>query len=183
MQAPTNLAYTIKNGNDISLTWSPVQYATGYKIYQVIDDVKVLKNTVTGTSALYTNLPGGNYKYVVHSTSSLFGESLEGAEISVPLVLPTVEAPTNFTYKIQNENDIVLNWEAVDYANSYKVYEVIDGEKVLQSTVSTLTTTFSKVPAGNHIYEVHAVSTRFGESPEGSKLSITIDEYTTASAS
>ncbi len=89
-----------------------------------------------------------------------------------------LQAPANLTYKIQNENDIVLNWEAVDYANSYKVYELVNGEKVLKSTVTTLTTTFSKVPAGDHIYEVHAVSTRFGESPEGSKLSITIDGYT-----
>ncbi len=94
-----------------------------------------------------------------------------------------LQAPANLTYKIQNENDIVLNWEAVDYANSYKVYELVDGQKVLKSTVSSLTTTFSKVPAGDHIYEVHAVSTRFGESPEGSKLSITIDEFSTASAS
>ena len=178
LEAPTNPTYTITNGNDITLKWSAVQYATGYKIYQVVDGQKVLKNTVTGTSVTYTNLLGGDYHYVVHSVSSLFGESPDGAEIKFSLVLPTMEAPGNFTYKVQNGNDVVLNWEAVQYANSYKIYELVDGEKVLKNTVTSLTATLSKVPAGDHTYIVHSVSTRFGESPEGSKISFTLNEQT-----
>ncbi|MGM0876462.1 MAG: OmpL47-type beta-barrel domain-containing protein [Bacillota bacterium] len=178
MLAPANPTYTIANGNDIALKWSAAEYATSYKIYQVVDGEKVLKNTITGTAITYTNLPGGDYHYVIHSYSTLFGESEIGAELKINLVHPTMEAPGNLTYKIQNGNDIVLNWGAVDYANSYKLYELVDGQKVLKYTGVSLTTTFSKVPTGEHTYVVHSVSNRFGESPNGSKLTMTMNEYT-----
>jgi fibronectin type 3 domain-containing protein len=177
MEAPTNLTYSIANGNDIILKWSPVQYATSYRIYQIVDGQKILKSTVTGTSVTYTNLPSGNYNYVVHSFSSLLGESPNGAELTISLVHPTMQAPGNLTYKIQNGNDVVLTWEAVQYATSYKVYELVDGQEVLKSTVSSLTATIAKVPAGEHTYIVRSVSTRFGESPEGSKVSLNLSEH------
>ncbi|RFU69332.1 hypothetical protein D0469_09645 [Peribacillus saganii] len=174
MESPTDLSYTVKNGNDITLTWSAAQYGTGYKIYQVIDDQKVLKNTVTGTTITFSNLPAGNYKYVVHSVSSLYGESAEGAEVAIALVVPTLQPPGNFAYKVQNGNDVVLTWGVAEFANSYKVYELVNGEKVLKTTVSSLSTTITKVPAGEHNYVVHSVSTRFGESPDGSKISFNV---------
>ncbi|HZG59690.1 MAG TPA: hypothetical protein VEY68_04280 [Anoxybacillus sp.] len=178
MEAPTNLTYSITNGNDITLKWSPVQYATSYKIYQIVDGQKILKSTVTSTSVTYTNLPSGDYNYVVHSVSSLLGESPNGAELTISLVHPTMQAPGNLTYKIQNGNDVVLTWSSVQYATSYKVYELVDGQEVLKSTVSSLTATIAKVPAGEHTYIVRSVSTRFGESPEGSKVSVNVSEYT-----
>ncbi len=178
MLPPTNLTYSIANGNDITLRWTAAQDATSYKIYQVVDGQKVLKNMVAGTSVTYANQLAGEYNYVVHSVSSLFGESSEGAEIKIPLVHPTMAAPGNLTYKIQNGNDVVLNWAAVEYATSYKVYELVDGQKVLKSTVSTLSATVFKVSSGDHTYLVHSLSTRFGESPEGSKLTFTLSEHT-----
>ncbi len=178
LAAPTNVTYTIVNGNDIKLTWTAAEYATGYKIYQIIDGEKVLKSTVTSTYTTYTNQPGGNYQYVIHAYSTLFGESPKGTTVTIPLELPIMEAPSNVSYKIQNGNYVVLSWAAVQYANSYKVYELIDGEKVLKSTVSSLTATISNVPAGNHTYVVHSVSSRFGESPIGSEVSISMNEYT-----
>ncbi|WP_027409293.1 OmpL47-type beta-barrel domain-containing protein [Anoxybacteroides tepidamans] len=178
MEAPANLTYSIANGNDITLKWSPVQYATSYKVYQIVDGQKVLKSTVTGTSVTYTNLPSGDYEYVVHSVSSLLGESPNGAELKFSLVYPIMQAPGNLTYKIQNGNDIVLTWSSVQYATSYKVYELIDGQEVLKSTVTSLTATISKVSAGEHTYIVRSVSTRFGESPEGSKVSVNLSGYT-----
>ncbi|WNS81304.1 Ig-like domain repeat protein [Domibacillus sp. DTU_2020_1001157_1_SI_ALB_TIR_016] len=177
MKAPTNAAYTVVNGNDIKLSWTAAEYATGYKIYQVVDGVKVLKNTVTGSSYTYTNMSAGDYKYVVHSVSTLFGESADGAEISFTLNHPVIEAPGNFTYKIQNVNDVVLSWDAADYANSYKIYEVVNGEKVLKYTGTALTFTLKNVSAGEHTYAVDTVSTRFGESAKSSTVTVTMNEY------
>ncbi|WP_458411861.1 OmpL47-type beta-barrel domain-containing protein [Schinkia sp. CFF1] len=177
---PTNATYAITNGNDIKLTWTAAEYATGYKIYQVIDGEKILKTSVTGTYYTFTNLPSGDYKFIIHTYSTLFGESPEGAEVTISLVVPTMAAPDNLTYKVQNGNYVVLSWEAVQYANSYKVYELIDGQKVLKNTVTSLSTTISNVPAGNHTFIVHSVSSRFGESPIGSEISLTMNEYTMA---
>ncbi len=178
MDEPTNLTYSIVNGNDITLKWSAVNYATNYKVYQVVDDEKVLKTTVTSTSVNLTNQPEGDYVFVVHSFSTLLGESPNGTEIAFSLVHPTMAAPANLTYKVVNGNDIVLSWGAVQYANSYKVYELVDGQKVLKATVTTTSATLSKVSFGDHIYVVHSVSTRFGESIERSELSLTLTEQT-----
>ncbi|WP_373232934.1 OmpL47-type beta-barrel domain-containing protein [Cohnella sp.] len=175
MQAPANPTYSIANGNDVTLKWSTVTYATSYKIYQVVDGQKILKSTITGTTVTYTNQPEGTLNYEVHSVSKILGESPEGAEITFTLVHPKVAAPGNFTYKIQNGNDVVLTWGAVTYGNSYKVYELVDGQKVLKNSVTTLTVTQTNVIGGEHTYIVHAVSNRFGESPEGSQVTFTLD--------
>ncbi|MBM7871679.1 fibronectin type 3 domain-containing protein [Clostridium pascui] len=177
MEAPTNLTYSIANGNDVTLKWTAAPYATSYKIYQVINGENILQKTVTTTSASFTNMPTGDYKYIVTSVSTLLGESPSGAEVTLSLINPTMAAPNNLTYKIQNGNSVVLSWEAVTYANSYKVYELVDGQEVLKSTVTSLTATILNVAAGSHTYVVHSISTRFGESQEGSQISLTLDQH------
>ncbi len=173
MQPPTNLTYTIANGNDITLRWTAAPYATSYKIYQLIDGQPVLQRSVTSTSTVFTNLPGGDYNFIVNSVSSLLGESPNGAEISFTLVLPQMTAPNNLTQKIQNGNDVVLTWSAVTHANNYKVYELVDEQPVLRTTVSSTSATLTNVEEGSHTYVVTSVSNRFGES-EGSQVSLSI---------
>lgn len=166
--APTNLNYSISNGNDIKLTWSPAQNAKSYKIYKIIGGNKALQSTVTTASVTYTNQPAGNYDYVVDSYDSLLGESSTGAELKFTLVFPTMVPPAGLTGSIQNLSDIVLKWNSVPYANSYNVYEVVNGKAVLVQTVNNTTATLSKVTAGTHSYVIHSVSSRFGESQAGS---------------
>nr|MBA5584616.1 hypothetical protein [Anaerobacillus isosaccharinicus] len=170
METPTNFTYSILNGNDISLKWSSVQYATNYRVYQIIESEKILVRTLTGTSVTFSNVPEGEYYYVVHSVSSVLGESPEGAEATFSLVHPSMEAPSNLTSRVQNGNDVVLAWASVPFATSYKVYEVINGQKELKRTVSSLSTTLTNESDGEHTYVVHSVSSRFGESLEGSKI-------------
>ncbi|MCM3787418.1 Ig-like domain repeat protein [Domibacillus indicus] len=178
MQAPTNVTSTILNGNDIRLSWTAATNATSYRIYQVVDGQKVLKSTVTSTSATYSNLPAGNYQYLIHSYSATHGESEAGSEANVELVHPVMQAPEDVKYQFQNGNDLKLSWTAASYATSYKVYEVINGEKVLKATVSSPTAVVPRITFGQHQYIVHSFSTRFGESTEGSQIDVTMNEYT-----
>lgn len=174
MVPPSNFTYNIQNGNDIVLSWGAAANATSYKIYQIIDGQKVLKSTVTGTTIKYTNMPAGDYSYAVHTNNDSFGESAEGSQLAFTLDPVVMTAPPNFAYTTKNVNDVVLTWGAVPYAGSYKIYQVVDGQKVLKSTVTGTTVTYTKLPAGDYIYEVHSFSTRFGESPEGSQVSFTV---------
>jgi large repetitive protein len=174
MQAPTNLTYSITNGNDITLRWTAVPYATSYKIYQMIDDQQVLKQTIYGTSVTFSNMVSGDYDYIVNSISNLLGESPIGAETTFSLIHPTMEAPSNLAYKIQNGNDVQLTWSAVPYANSYKIYEVVNGQFVLKTTVTSTSTTMTNVIEGNHDYIIKSVSARFGESQDGSQVSFSL---------
>jgi len=176
LPSPTNLASTILNGNDVKLTWTAVTGASNYKVYEIIDGQRILKSTITGTTVTYTNQSEGEHNYVVTSFSSLLGESSKAAEITVPLQFPNMAAPSSLTFKIQNGNDVVLTWGAVQYATNYKVYEIIDGQKVLKNTVTTSSATLSNISFGEHIYVVHTVSSRFGESAEGSEVTVNMSE-------
>ncbi|ACL75029.1 OmpL47-type beta-barrel domain-containing protein [Ruminiclostridium cellulolyticum] len=176
MLAPTDLAYSMANGNDVTLKWTASQYATSYSIYQVVNGEKKLVKSVTTTSVTFTNIPAGDYQYVVTSVSSVFGESSSGAEIKLSVVFPTMTAPGNLAYKIQNANNVILSWDAVNYANSYKVYELTNGQKALKTTVYYATATLSNVLPGDHTYVVHSVSNRFGESLEGGQVSLNISQ-------
>jgi large repetitive protein len=174
MTAPENVNVKILNTNDASLSWTATPNATGYKVYQVVEGERVLKTTVTGTSFLASTLPGGEYVYEVHSYSDRFGESKQGTQVTFTIESVKVNPPTNLNYKIQNGNDIVLSWTAADNATSYKVYQVIGDQKVLKNTVTGTTFTIPNVVAGDYKYEVHTNSTRFGESPEGTVVELTL---------
>ncbi|MFB9326670.1 OmpL47-type beta-barrel domain-containing protein [Paenibacillus aurantiacus] len=175
MEAPTNPVYTVANGNDVTLKWTAAEYATSYRVYQIVDGQKTLKSNVGGTSVTYYNQPEGSLAYEIHSVSSLLGESPEGADVSFQLTYPDMTAPGNPAYKILNGNDVRLTWTAAAYGDYYKVYELIDGAKVAKSSVTTYSSTLSNVSSGPHAYIVHAVSYRFGESPEGSKLTLNVE--------
>ncbi|MGZ4032867.1 MAG: OmpL47-type beta-barrel domain-containing protein, partial [Tumebacillaceae bacterium] len=174
MAAPSNFTSKVQNVNDIVLTWSSVPNATGYKVYQIIDGQPVLKSTVTGTTVTYTNQPSGDYTFEVHSNSDRFGESADGSQVSLTLGDVTMAAPDNFAYKLQNGNDVVLTWGTVANATSYKVYQVVNGVKTLKSTVTSPTVTYTNQAAGDYVYEVHSVSTKFGESADGAQVSLTM---------
>ena len=175
LKNPQNLTFTIKNGTDVTMNWQASEYATSYKIFEVSDGELELKKTVTNTSVTFTNLPAGNYNYKVYASSDRFGDSLEGSEADIEVGSIIMTAPENAAYKIQNTNDAILSWNAVPYATSYKIYEIIDGEKLLKETVKGTTATLTKLAGGNHDYEVNSFSDRFGESDTGAKLSVNIE--------
>ncbi|WP_051348637.1 OmpL47-type beta-barrel domain-containing protein [Peribacillus kribbensis] len=175
MAAPENAAYKLQNINDIVLTWSPAVNATGYKIYQVVDGEKVLKSTVSGTTVTYSNIPAGSYEYAVSSYSTKFGESETGSSVSVTIDPYIMGIPNSLAYKIQNGNDIILSWDAVPNTTNYKVYQIVNGQRVLKSSPTGASVTFTNMPAGEYKYEVTAFNTRFGESPEGAAVSTSLE--------
>ncbi|MGZ4107289.1 MAG: OmpL47-type beta-barrel domain-containing protein, partial [Tumebacillaceae bacterium] len=178
MTAPTGFSFTVTNGNDLNLKWNTVTYANSYNVYQVVDGQKNLIKNVTGTSTTLPNTLAGDYVYEVHSVSTRYGESTDGSQLPVSIGSVTMAAPGNFTSKVQNVNDIVLTWSSVPNATGYKVYQIIDGQPVLKSTVTGTTVTYTNQPSGDYTFEVHSNSDRFGESADGSQVSLTLGDVT-----
>ncbi|MDS0525843.1 hypothetical protein NNC19_09155, partial [Clostridium sp. SHJSY1] len=176
VKAPTNLTYSIDNINNVTLKWTAATYATCYNVYQVVNGEKNLVKMVTGTSVTFTNMLEGDYNYIVTSVSGLLGESPSGSEVNFSIDYPTIAPPSNLTYTTRNGNSVALSWTAANYATSYNVYELVDGQEVLKATVSSVYTTLTNVTPGNHIYVVHSVSNRFGESKTGSQISTNLAE-------
>lgn len=176
MAAPATLTSTIKNGNDVVLTWGAVAYSNSYKVYELINGGEVLKDTASSTSLTLANVQAGNHTYVISSVvSTRFGESAAGSQLSFNLTFKVMQAPANLIKNIKNATDFTLSWDASLYATSYKVYKIINGVKVLKSTISGTSVTYINMSPGNYSFEVHSCSTRFGESIEGSTLTMTLD--------
>jgi large repetitive protein len=177
LDTPQNGAVNVKNGNDLTLTWDSVVNASNYNVYQIIDGVKVLKDSITGTTKTFTNLPEGNYEYEIFADNARIGESKEGLKISTVLEHPEVAPPNNVEYSVTNPTSFTLSWDKAEYANSYNVYQILDGEKVLKRSVSGTSISYSNLEAGKYEYEVYAYSSRFGESKVGSLVEVTLDGY------
>jgi len=106
-QPPDNFRVSLEHDNRAELTWSSVQCATGYKIYQRIGDVDSADNTLVSTThdlnEAFENLePCVDYFYAV---STLVAEQesskAEWSSVSIPPI--TNEAPE--LKILNNEND------------------------------------------------------------------------------
>ncbi len=86
--------------------------------------------------------------------------------------VPAPAAPTNLTAIVQNENDVVLNWDPVD--NENLVYYTIsrDGEEVGTTTETTYTDTH--VYPGFYYYRVYAYCGPNGgySNPDGTSIHV-----------
>lgn len=130
MLPPSNLTTQLLTAEDVKLTWSSVFGATGYNVYGIFDGSLTLLSKVTSTTYTANDLPEGSYSFVV-STLSADGESGPCAPVTVDIVYPDMAAPATLTSTVQNGTDVVLNWAASQYADSYKVYQLsADGQKI-----------------------------------------------------
>ncbi|WP_419956408.1 OmpL47-type beta-barrel domain-containing protein [Neobacillus niacini] len=165
VQAPSNLAYKITNGSDVTLSWYQATYANKYNIYKVEGDQRKLVTSTTNLSATLTKVTEGKQRYEVTAYSYTFGESKNAAVVEFDVLHPDMQAPGNLSLAISNGNDGMLTWSEVDYTNYYKVYQVIDGSRVLLRETAFPQLSFTNMEEGNYIYEVTSYSDRFGESP------------------
>jgi large repetitive protein len=165
MQPPTNITYSIQNGNDVSLSWQSAKYANKYNIYKVNNGSRELVASTSNLNFVFSNVPEGNHVYEITSYSYAYKESKTAAQIGFSINLPKLNAPTNLSLSISNGNDGILSWSKVDLVEAYKVYQVINGEKVLLQQTQAQQLSFKNMPEGNYVYEVSAYSSRFGESP------------------
>jgi large repetitive protein len=164
MQVPTDLSYTVANGNDVTLSWNRADHANKYNIYKVVDNHRTLVTSTTGLSVTLTKVPEGIQQYEVTSYSYTFKESENAASIEVNLIHPDMLIPTNLKLSITNGNDGVLSWNIVEYATNYKVYQIIDGSRVLLKQTPYPQISIPNMEEATYIYEVTAFSDRFGES-------------------
>ncbi|WP_139491163.1 OmpL47-type beta-barrel domain-containing protein [Brevibacillus dissolubilis] len=175
MEPPVNFKYTIANGNDVTVRWDPALYATSYNIYLVKDGQKTLAGTAEAgtTSKRFAAMAEGTYEYEVSSVSDRFGESAKRSALTVPVVFPDIAAPV-LKLTVTDASSVRLSWVAINYATSYNVYEVINGNKVLVRTTTSTSMNLTALTEGTHNYVAVAVSDRFGESPDSNTVTVDV---------
>ncbi|WP_162564279.1 MULTISPECIES: PA14 domain-containing protein [Microbacterium] len=129
--APTGLeAALAEDEESVSLTWQPVDGASGYSIYRSdVSPVDTSGAPLNGSPLSETSftddslVPGATYYYAVvaHADGLPVSDASNEVKVDVPAepVVPT--APTNVS-ATADADSIVVAWDAVPGATGYKVY-------------------------------------------------------------
>jgi cellulose 1,4-beta-cellobiosidase len=201
--APTGVSATAQSSTSISVSWSAASGATSYEVYYEIgnSDTKNLAGTVSGTTYTHTGLQASTkYWYYIKaknsagesgysssgsattSSSSSGGNSDNGGGGGTTVTKPN--APTGVT--VSNEGsllipDIVIRWDKVSDATSYKVYRATSASGNYQPLGSSTTynsAVDSNPLSGTSYYKVKAVNSG-GESEYSNYASLSYDPSAT----
>ena len=130
---PTGLSATAGNAQ-VSLSWSTVATATGYKVYR---DGSLLASPTTNSFVDSTAVNGMTYSYTVSATND-GGESSQSSAKSAMPQMAAPNAPTNLLATAGNAQ-VSLTWSSVATATSYKILR--NGVQVGTSNTASYTDT------------------------------------------
>lgn len=171
---PPNYGWArIENLNDLVVFWNKDDLATEYYLYQIIDGEEQLieRRTINNYKTKVTE--GGDFVFKVRTYSDRFGLSSKAFTItldSVELVLNTPE----LSLKSFNGQIATLSWNRVLYADSFNLYEIVDGKEELVLSTSGNIVTFDDLEVGPHQYVVKAVNDTIGESESSNSVSFEV---------
>lgn len=162
--APQNITVSA-NSTSITLRWSPVQGATGYRVEKDGSSIE----TVAGTAFTHNVSQGTQHSYRVCA----YNESGDGDwSVSVSKWALT-SAPQNLRMVSATDNQIDIEWGPVERATGgYNLY--VDGELKVVNLRSTSYVHSSLTSGTKHTYLVAAVN---GENKEGDN-SLPIEAWT-----
>ena len=146
--------------NSITLQWSKVTGATGYKVYQYSSSKGkfVEITTVTGTSYKKIKLkPGTTYKFKVKAYKKLSNGKIVKGFASEEFVTATKCVAPKITSIVPTSNQkVTLKWSGAAGATGYQVYYSTKKdsgyEKVISTASKSASKTFSKSAKGKKIY-------------------------------
>ncbi|MCL2443197.1 MAG: fibronectin type III domain-containing protein [Treponema sp.] len=119
---PNNFRSTASTQNSITLAWNAVTGAASYRVYSAASATgnKTQIGTVnSGTTYSHTGLPASTTHYYFVTAVNSAGEGAFTEALSVRTLLAT---PAGVTAVFQAPNSIVVSWNPLNGASSYKVY-------------------------------------------------------------
>jgi hypothetical protein len=163
LQGPTNLTASLITYNSVQLSWTPIQGASSYSIYQ--NGVK-LSNTVVTNSVNVSNLtPNTDYSFQVTAIIN----SLESGKSNQINVKTLLFAPTNLIASSLTSNSVLLSWTGVSGANSYNIYQ--NGVKL---TTSSTTNSYSVGNLNPNTTYTFSVAASIGSTESSKSNQITV---------
>jgi fibronectin type 3 domain-containing protein len=140
VSAPVDLRVSGQTANSVSLSWTAVSDATGYKIYKGASVGEVSEYVATAFSASYT-VNGLTAATVYYFTVSTLEGTMEST-LSTPVSATTsasLTPPSGLNVSGQTANSISLSWTAVSGVTGYRIYR-LSGSSYSQIGTTSLTT-------------------------------------------
>lgn len=129
-KTPTPKATAAKNS--VTLKWSEVEGATGYRIYQYSPskDKYVVKASIKDkTTYKVTGLKEDTvYKFKIKPYAKTSKGTVWAKASSARTIQTVDKTKAKFTDPVIGTKGVTLNWSKVDGATAYRLYKVVDGE-------------------------------------------------------
>lgn len=159
----TTAVSAVKEGeNAVKLSWSAVENAASYEIYRTTGSLPKRRIATVDTTA-YTdsNLGAGSYSYrvvAIPEENSGYGAGAYSEATQPVLITEKLEKPV-VTGSKSGEDGVKLSWEAVENAESYRIYRAAkpDGAKAYVGTIYSNGYVDSGLANGTYYYWVTAV--------------------------
>lgn len=124
----------------LDLSWNEVDGVTGYQIF--INGEKVASVANGDTTYTVTSLESSTV-YDVEICTFLMGTSVAFGENSATFSFTTDPSKVLINSATSDYESITLNWDEVDGADGYRIYEVIDGVRTIKKTLSASALTYT----------------------------------------
>ncbi|MBU0767446.1 Ig-like domain-containing protein [Patescibacteria group bacterium] len=175
LATPTNLSVTAATSDRITLSWTLVTGATGYKMYRdgiylksvrTPDDPLAVTVTVSDTGLL-ANTP---YCYSVSAYDLGNNESAQSSQLCATTYGPPPTVPAEVTASAVSPTKVDLSWAASAGAAQYKIYR--NGSLLVTPLITTASYSDTTVVANTqYIYTVTAIDSTGSESGESTQSS------------
>lgn len=141
-----NLKASDITSSSLTLTWSKVKRATGYKLY--VYDTKTsswkkIGNAVTTKCTISGLKSGTKYKFKGYAFFNNGTKDFAGKYSSIVTAASKPDKVENLSVMSTTKNSVTLTWSKVSGATQYRVYKYTDGEWERVAKVKTNSCTLS----------------------------------------
>jgi len=157
---PSNISLVATSTNSITVRWSSVNGATGYKVYRGMsdDDRYDTVYTVRSTSCIDSVLSSGTTYYYKISAYNSGGEGLK-SQTAQMATIPDV--PFDVLATETHDGKVIVSWSSVYGATGYKVYRGTDDDDYYDTVYTVNSTSYTDVVLifdTTYYYRVSAVN-------------------------
>lgn len=124
----------------VSLKWSKVSGATGYKIYKYDTNTKKwvnIKNTTNRTYSVTSLNSATTYKFKVKAYAKKDSETYYGSSSSAFSVTTLPKTPSGLKVNSTSTSKVKLSWDKVEGATGYKIYRYDESAQKWKSVKMT----------------------------------------------
>jgi uncharacterized protein (TIGR02145 family) len=179
---PTGVTAAANSTSSITVSWSSVAGADGYRIYRSTASSGTYIQVGTSETALYTDndlSDGTAYYYKV----TAYNSGGEGSQSNVASGTTQPVAPTGVKVEISGTRSITIGWSSVTGATGYRVYRssASSGTYIQVGTSATTTYTNAGLTESTTYYYKVAAYNNGGQGSQSDTVSATTKLYGTVS--
>ena len=160
---PSNVSASAESFSDITISWSTVTGATGYRIYRSSSAAGTFTEVGTSATTSFTNNSGLTASTTYYYRVAAYNSRGTGEQSNVVNATTESGLTLNVTATAESFNYITISWSAVTGATSYRIYRSSSATGTFTEVGTSATTSFTNsglTASTTYYYRVAAYNSR-----------------------